>query len=159
MTESLADRFETTDLPESVDEAAVDRLATVAHLLDECVRLPGGVSVGLDPLLGVVPGVGDALSAGLSLYIVGEAAYLGVSYTTVVRMLANVAVDVVGGSVPVVGLLFDVFWRANRRNVELVLDELGVDDTERVDGHGDDAAVDTDSDGVVTIEVEMETNS
>jgi len=127
MTESLADRFETTDLPESVDEAAVDRLATVAHLLDECVRLPGGVSVGLDPILGVVPVVGDALSAGLSLYIVGEAAYLGVSYTTVVRMLGNVAVDVVGGSVPVVGILFDAFWRANRRNVELVLDELGVD--------------------------------
>jgi hypothetical protein len=175
MTESLADRFETTDLPESVDEAAVDRLATVAHLLDECVRLPGGFSVGLDPLLGVVPGVGDALSTGLSLYIVGEAAYLGVSYTTVVRMLGNVAVDVVGGSVPVVGILFDAFWRANRRNVELVLDELGVDDsgitdddaaadtpadhTERVDGHGDDAAADTDSDGVVTIEVEMETDS
>ena len=127
MTESLADRFETTDLPESVDEAAVDRLATVAHLLDECVRLPGGVSVGLDPILGVVPVVGDALSAGLSLYIVGEAAYLGVSYTTVVRMLGNVAVDVVGGSVPVVGILFDAFWRANRRNVELVLDELAVD--------------------------------
>ncbi len=127
MTESLADRFETTDLPESVDEAAADRLATVAHLLDECVRLPGGVSVGLDPILGVVPVVGDALSAGLSLYIVGEAAYLGVSYTTVVRMLGNVAVDVVGGSVPVVGILFDAFWRANRRNVELVLDELGVD--------------------------------
>jgi|GEM_PF-218547 len=127
MTESLADRFETTDLPESVDEAAVDRLATVAHLLDECVRLPGGVSVGLDPLLSVVPVVGDTLSAGLSLYVVGEAAYLGVSYTTVVRMLGNVAVDVVGGSVPVVGILFDAFWRANRRNVELVLDELAVD--------------------------------
>lgn len=130
MTESLADRFETTDLPESVDEAAVDRLATVAHLLDECVRLPGGISVGLDPLLGAMPVVGDALSAGLSLYIIGEAAYLGVPYTTIVRMLGNVAVDVVGGSVPVVGILFDAFWRANRRNVELVLDELGVDASE-----------------------------
>lgn len=173
MTESLADRFETTDLPESVDEAAVDRLATVAHLLDECVRLPGGISVGLDPILGVVPVVGDALSAGLSLYIVGEAAYLGVSYTTVVRMLGNVAVDVVGGSVPVVGILFDAFWRANRRNVELVLDELAVDTSaapaesgttgEAVDtttGNettGTAAGGETDPD-VVTIEVGTETD-
>lgn len=166
MAESLADQFETTDLPESVDEAAVDRLATVAHLLDDCVRLPGGFSVGLDPLLGVVPVVGDALSAGLSLYIVGEAAYLGVSYTTVVRMLGNVAVDVVGGSVPVVGILFDAFWRANRRNVELMLDELGVDASETASTEsgttaeetGGTTGAETDS-GVVTIDVGTETEN
>ncbi|ERH13186.1 MAG: hypothetical protein J07HB67_02223 [halophilic archaeon J07HB67] len=164
MTESLADRFETTDLPESVDEAAVDRLATVAHLLDECVRLPGGVSVGLDPLLNVVPVVGDALSAGLSLYIVGEAAYLGVPYTTVVRMLGNVAVDVVGGAVPVVGVVFDAFWRANRRNVELVLDELAVETHQPVeseptaDGTGDATTGDDPDTGGITIEVGTETD-
>ena len=140
----LADRFETTELPDSVDEAAVDRLSTVAHLLDECVRLPGGVSVGLDPLLGSVPVVGDTLTTGLSLYVVLEAAYLGVSYTTVVRMLGNVAVDTVGGSVPVVGLLFDAFWKTNRRNVELLLDDLGVEASEtdaEPDDHDSDAVV------------------
>lgn len=129
----LTDRFETTDLPDSVDEAAVDRLSTVAHLLDECVRLPGGFSVGLDPILGSVPVVGDALTTGVSLYVVLEAAYLGVSYTTVVRMLGNVAVDVVGGAVPVVGLLFDALWKTNRRNVELLLDDLAVEDTTETD--------------------------
>lgn len=129
----LTDRFETTDLPDSVDEAAVDRLSTVAHLLDECVRLPGGFSVGLDPILGSVPVVGDTLTTGVSLYVVLEAAYLGVSYTTVVRMLGNVAVDMVGGAVPVVGLLFDALWKTNRRNVELLLDDLAVEDTTETD--------------------------
>lgn len=148
MTE-LADRFETTELPDSVDEAAVDRLSTVAHLLDECVRLPGGFSVGLDPLLGSVPVVGDALTTGLSLYVVLEAAYLGVSYTTVVRMLGNVAVDTAGGAVPVVGVLFDALWKTNRRNVELLLDDLAVEESES----GSDGGADESDSDAVAIEV------
>ena len=147
----LTDRFETTDLPDSVDEAAVDRLSTVAHLLDECVRLPGGFSVGLDPILGSVPVVGDALTTGVSLYVVLEAAYLGVSYTTVVRMLGNVAIDVVGGAVPVVGLLFDALWKTNRRNVELLLDDLAVENTTETDA--DPASTESDA---VAIEVAPE---
>ncbi|GGL23504.1 hypothetical protein GCM10009037_03820 [Halarchaeum grantii] len=113
------------DLPDSVDRDAVERMRSVAYVLDESVRVPGtDFRVGVDPLVSAVPVVGDALGVGLSLYVVLEAARLGVSYTTLVEMLANVTIDAVGGSVPVVGDVFDAVWKANKRNLELVLDDL-----------------------------------
>jgi hypothetical protein len=120
----------------------------VRRLLDESVRVPGTeFRVGLDPLLSALPGnVGDAVGAGFSLYIVLESARLGVPLTTLLRMLANVAVDVAVGSVPVVGVLFDAVWKANARNVELALSELAA-----VDEPGDDSGADAEA---VTIEVE-----
>lgn len=113
------------DLPPSVDRAAVARIRFVARVLDDSVRLPGTeFRVGLDPLLGLLPVAGDAVAGALSLYIVVEAARLGVSPTTLLRMLAYVGVDVAGGSIPVVGDLFDVAWKANTRNLRLVLADL-----------------------------------
>lgn len=113
------------DLPDSVDRDAVERMRAVAYVLDESVRVPGtDFRVGVDPLVSAVPVVGDALGVGLSLYVVLEAARLGVPYTTLVEMLANVTVDAVGGSVPYVGGVFDAVWKANKRNLELVLDDL-----------------------------------
>lgn len=122
--DTVADAFD-GELPESVDPAAVRRMRAVARLLDESVRVPGTrFRVGLDPIVGLLPGAGDALTGVLSLYVVAEAARLGVTYTTLLRMLANVGVDVVGGSVPVLGDLFDAVWKANVRNVELALADL-----------------------------------
>ena len=75
-------------------------------------------------------------------YIVVESAYLGVSYATLVRMFANVAVDVVGGSVPFVGTDFDAVWKTNKRNVDLLLADLGVerdDETDTADGTSGEA--------------------
>ena len=113
------------ELPPTVDRAAVRRMAAVAALLDESVELPGtDYRIGIDPLLGVVPGAGDAVAAGVSLYIVLESARLGVSYGTLLAMLANVSVDAVGGSVPVLGALFDAVWKANKWNVELAVEAL-----------------------------------
>jgi hypothetical protein len=133
------------DLPPTVDEAAVRRMRFVSRLLDESVRVPGtDFEVGLDPLLGALPGAGDAVAAGLSLYIVLESARLGVSFTTLVKMLATVVVDVAVGSVPVVGVLFDALWKANVRNLELALADLAET------GGADDGL----DDGAVTIEVE-----
>ena len=112
-------------LPESVDRAAVKRVLIVAYVLDEGVRVPGiGYRIGIDPLLGILPGAGDVLTGGISLYIVVEAARLGVSYTTLYRMIANISLDVIVGTVPIVGDLSDVVWKANTRNFELVLEEL-----------------------------------
>jgi hypothetical protein len=115
-------------LPQSVDRAAVKRMQIVAYVLDEGFRVPGiGYRIGVDPLLGILPGAGDVLSGGLSLYIVLEATRLGVSYTTLLEMIANISVDVAAGTIPVVGDVFDAVWKANKRNFELVLEDLTTD--------------------------------
>jgi hypothetical protein len=109
------------DVPESADERALRRVKAVAHVLDEAIPIPGtGYRVGVDPLLNVVPGAGDVVSAALSLYIIAEAAYLGVPLTTIVRMLATVAVDAAVSAVPFAGILFDAVWKANKRNADLL---------------------------------------
>ncbi|SDF98105.1 protein of unknown function [Halorubrum xinjiangense] len=127
--EFLAEFNERIDrLPDSVDRAAIKRIQFVAYVLDEGVRVPGiGYRIGIDPLLGILPGAGDVLTGGISLYIVVEAARLGVSYTTLLRMIANISLDVLVGTVPVVGDLFDVAWKANTRNFELVIEALAAD--------------------------------
>ena len=98
--------------------ARIDALAT---LLDTAFILPGtNVRFGLDALIGLVPGIGDAVTTAMSLYIVHEARQLGAPRHLLLRMLANVALDGIVGAVPVVGDAFDVLWRANRRNMRLL---------------------------------------
>ncbi|PSP41464.1 DUF4112 domain-containing protein [Halobacteriales archaeon QH_10_70_21] len=125
-TGSLESRFDgLEELPDTVDEAAVRRMRFVARLLDDSVRVPGTrLRVGLDPILGVVPGAGDAIAAALSIYIVLESARLGVPFLTLLRMIANVSLDFAVGSVPLLGTLFDAVWKANRRNLRLALSHL-----------------------------------
>ncbi|SDN19358.1 protein of unknown function [Halogranum gelatinilyticum] len=113
------------ELPDTVDAATIERLRRVAYVLDELVRVPGtNFRFGVDPVLGTLPVVGDVLSAGVSLYVVLESARLGVSYTTLLRMLANVGVDAAVGSIPLVGGLFDAVWKVNKRNLGLALADL-----------------------------------
>jgi hypothetical protein len=107
------------------DHRSIERLRQLAHLLDDRFRIPGtSYRVGLDGLIGLVPGVGDAVTTLLSLYIVLEARRLGVPLTKLGRMGLNVGVDAVLGAVPLLGDLFDVAFKANRRNVALLLDHL-----------------------------------
>lgn len=90
-------------------------------LLDEAVEVPLlGVRVGLDALLGLLPGWGDAIGAGLAGWIVVSAARLGAPGVVVGRMLLNLLLDTLLGAVPLLGDLFDVGYRANRRNVDLL---------------------------------------
>ncbi|WP_277555378.1 DUF4112 domain-containing protein [Halobaculum limi] len=139
----------TMDLPDSAAEPALRRLQTVARVMDEAVRVPGtDIRVGLDPVLGVLPGAGDAVAAGVSLYIVAEAANLGVPLTTIVRMLGNVAADVALGSIPVVGPLFDVVIKANAWNVAHI-EEFVADATAGEEEAGSDA-----DDEAIVIEIE-----
>ena len=117
-----------TDLPESVDRAALKRMDWLASLLDDGVKLPVvGIRIGIDPLLGLVPVTGDVVAAAAGLYLVAEGIRLGVRKRTLARMLLNLGIDFAVGSVPVVGDLFDVAWKAHRRNLNLVLDDLGID--------------------------------
>jgi hypothetical protein len=134
MTANFESRFDAEydgEIPPSVDEAALHRMEAVAYALDESIRIPGtNASVGIDPILGVLPVAGDLVSAGISLYIVVESANLGVSYTTLLRMIATISIDVAGGSIPYAGTLFDSFWKANERNVEHALADLAEPRTE-----------------------------
>ena len=110
------------ELLSTTDEAALNRMRAVSKLMDDAVPIPGtNKSFGLDPLLSIDPSpVGDVIGSAVSLYIVVEAANLGVPYTTLVKMIGNVAVDLGVGSVPVLGVLFDAVWKANERNLALV---------------------------------------
>ncbi len=102
--------------------ARIDRLAS---LLDTRFVIPfTKFRFGADSLIGLAPGIGDAVTVALSLYIVYEAHRLGAPKTVLARMLGNVAVDGVIGAVPVAGDVFDVMFRANRRNVRILREHL-----------------------------------
>jgi len=103
----------------------IARIEWLSTLLDTAIVVPGtNIRFGLDALVGLVPGIGDAITTLLSLYIVREARALGAPRLLIARMLANVALDGVVGAVPVAGDLFDVAFRANRRNVALLRQHL-----------------------------------
>ncbi|WP_137286146.1 DUF4112 domain-containing protein [Halorussus salinisoli] len=103
----------------------MERVRVIADLLDEAIEIPGiNYKIGLDPILGILPVGGDAVSAAISLYIVAEGARMGASRDTVLKMLFNVGADAVIGSIPVLGTLIDAVWKANERNVALLEDEF-----------------------------------
>ena len=103
------------------------RVRRVSYLLDNAIPIPGtGYRIGLDPIIGLLPGGGDVLGTIISSYIVVEAARLGVSRSTLVEMVLNILLETVSGSIPVLGDLVDAAWKANVKNVELLEKELNV---------------------------------
>jgi hypothetical protein len=99
----------------------VERLRTMARLLDSAIAIPGTrYRFGLDALIGLVPGIGDAIGAIFSTLIVYQAARLGASRSTLARMMANVALDTIVGEVPLLGDVFDAGWKANIKNMALL---------------------------------------
>lgn len=97
------------------------RLDALANFMDSAVVIPGtSIRFGADALIGLVPGIGDAVSAGISCLIVLEARRMGAPAHVVARMIGNVAVDGLAGVVPLVGDIFDVAFRANLRNMRLL---------------------------------------
>ena len=106
----------------------IRRMRGLARLMDTALRLPGTrISLGADSVLGLIPGIGDFAGAAISLFIVNEARRLGVPNDKLAKMLVNVGVDTVAGSVPLFGDVFDVYFKSNRRNLALVLDHFGLD--------------------------------
>ncbi len=101
--------------------AALRRLDRFAHLSDEAYRVPGTrFRVGLDGIVGLVPGIGDGLSLAFACYPVWEAWRLGARKRVLLRMLANAGLDGTVGAIPILGDLFDFRFKSNRRNVELL---------------------------------------
>lgn len=107
--------------PTPVRSDSTATLRSLARLMDSAIAIPGtDIRLGLDALIGLVPGVGDLAGAAMSGYIVLASARLGAPAPVLIRMVANIAVDGVIGSVPLLGDLFDVGWRANIRNTDLL---------------------------------------
>lgn len=103
----------------------------LAKLLDAQFRLPGtGFRFGLDTIVGLIPGVGDALTGGLGLYIVHRARQEGAPGHLILRMLWNLLVDTVLGAIPLVGDIFDFAFKANLKNARLLQRHL-----DKQDGH------------------------
>ncbi len=97
------------------------RLRQLTDVLDNAVAIPGtNYRVGIDPLLGLLPGGGDTLGAILSAYIVLQAAQLGAPRPTLVRMVWNILLDSLVGTIPLLGDFVDVAWKANTKNMALL---------------------------------------
>jgi len=98
----------------------LQRLRSLAWLLDSSIPLPGGFRIGLDAIVGLLPVVGDVAGALVSGYILNEARLLGAPRSVLLRMSANVLIETVLGSVPLLGDLFDAGFKANLRNIALL---------------------------------------
>lgn len=100
---------------------ALQRIRWVSYLLDDSIPLLNtGYRMGIDPILGLLPGVGDSLSLLISIYVVMESVRFGLPKRTLARMVVNLVLDTVAGSVPIAGNIFDVAWKANRHNLRLL---------------------------------------
>lgn len=102
-------------------EEALARLDRLARLMDSAFVIPGtNIRFGADSVVGLIPGVGDLVTAGMACFIIMEANRMGAPKHLIARMIANVAIDGVAGSVPVIGDIFDLAFRANLRNMKLL---------------------------------------
>lgn len=106
----------------------VDRMARferLTHFLDDAFKVPGtNLRIGWDTLIGIVPGLGDMITATLSGYLIYEAKQLGASRWVLTRMVGNVALDSLIGAIPLLGDVFDAFFKSNRRNSRLLKKHL-----------------------------------
>jgi len=104
------------------DPAAIrQRVEAMEMLLERSIRIPGvDFPIGLDFVIGLIPVLGDIITAAMSAYIVWEARNLGMSKWQLTRMAANVGIDTVIGAVPVLGDAFDLVWRSNTKNLRII---------------------------------------
>ena len=112
-----------TRLPRSETDRSrgLAEVETLAWLLDNSIPVPGtGRRLGIDAIIGLVPLVGDVLSAGMGLFVVWRASRFGLPRVVVVRMLLNSLVDLVVGSIPIAGDAFDLWFKANTRNLDIM---------------------------------------
>jgi hypothetical protein len=100
---------------------AMERLEQLTRLLDTALVIPGtNIRFGADAVVGLVPGIGDVITTALAAWVVYEARRLGAPKHLIARMIGNVALDGMMGAVPLVGDLFDVMYKSNRRNMALL---------------------------------------
>lgn len=140
LSKSIAERRAGAVAPSVRSRAEVERsLDQLSTLMDGLFRIPGtGWRIGLDAIVGLIPGVGDVATTAVSLYILAAGVRYRVPKVTLLRMAANVGVDYLLGSIPVVGDLFDAAWKSNQMNVELLRNRASVSAEEAVHGRASD---------------------
>ncbi len=115
----------TNNLPKLTEDhphyETVKQLSTLSYILDNSIPIPGTTyRIGIDPILGLFPAVGDYLGAGVSAYIIIKSAQIGASKATLSRMTLNIILETIVGTVPMIGDLFDAGWKANLKNMTLL---------------------------------------
>lgn len=101
--------------------ATLNRIRRLSRLMDTAIRIPGiGLRIGLDPIIGLVPGLGDLISTGFSAYIIYQAARFNLPKQAIGWMIFNISLEAIVGAVPLVGDLFDAVYKSNIRNLKLL---------------------------------------
>lgn len=98
----------------------INQLRALSRTLDTRFEGPMGTRFGVDGLIGLIPGIGDIITTSISVYIIAQAAALGVGSSTLIRMAFNVAVENLFDLVPLLGNFFDFYWKSNSRNMILL---------------------------------------
>jgi hypothetical protein len=105
---------------EKVNNQHERNLKRISSFLDSKFTGPFGIKFGLDPILGLIPGIGDVVTTLLSLYIIFHAYLMGVGPFVLTRMLVNILLENLVDMIPILGNIFDFVWRANNKNLELL---------------------------------------
>lgn len=117
------DQWQPAPKPERIEypvSRRLERMRGLSRLLDTKFSLPGGFRFGIDPIIGLIPGIGDVIASTLSIWLVYDAARLGLQKRVVARMVFNVLIEAAVGTIPVLGNVVDAVWKANIRNMRLV---------------------------------------
>ncbi|MBE9112774.1 DUF4112 domain-containing protein [Nodosilinea sp. LEGE 07298] len=110
------------------------RIRRISRLMDTAFRIPVlGLKVGWDPVLGLIPGLGDLIATAISAYVIVLAARFGLPRGILAQMVFNIGLEAVVGTVPLVGDLFDAFYKSNVRNLKLLEAHLQCESTELED--------------------------
>ena len=113
------------DEQKELNEEKLLRLKRLSHNLDEAFTIPGTErKIGLDPIIGLIPGGGDLIGGALSIYIMHAGIRMGMPRSVIIRMFGNIALEFIIGCIPIIGDLFDAMWKSNQRNVKLIEDSI-----------------------------------
>jgi len=113
------------DEQKELNEEKLLRLKRLSHNLDEVFTIPGTErKIGIDPIIGLIPGGGDLIGGALSIYIMHAGIRMGMPRSVIIRMFGNIALEFIIGCIPIIGDLFDAMWKSNQRNVKLIEDSI-----------------------------------
>lgn len=111
--------------------ATLNRIRKLSRLMDTAFRIPGTpFRIGLDPIIGIIPGLGDLIATAFSAYIIFLAARFSIPREDLGKMIYNITLEAVVGMVPILGDIFDAFYKSNIRNLKILEKHLEVVDPE-----------------------------